>query len=71
MWATNNRSANNAAVIRVQAGLQDLGYNPGPIDGVQGSQTTSAIKAYQRDNGLLVDGRASYELAEHIDGKLS
>ena len=71
IWATNNRSANNAAVIRVQAGLQDLGYSPGPIDGVQGSQTTSAIKAYQRDNGLLVDGRASYELAEHIAGKLS
>ena len=71
IWATNDKPANNAAVVRVQAGLRDLGYNPGPIDGVQGAQTTSAIKAYQRDNGLLVDGRASYELASHIDGKLS
>lgn len=70
IWATESSNANNAATVRVQAGLSKLGYNPGPIDGVKGSQTSRAIRAYQRDNGLLVDGRASYELAEHIDGKL-
>lgn len=70
IWAKNDRPANDAAVVRVQAGLQKLGYNPGPIDGVKGAQTTSAIRAYQRDNGLLVDGRASYELASHIDQRL-
>ena len=63
-------SADRRPVSRVQAGLQRLGYNPGPIDGVQGSQTTSAIRAYQRDYGLLVDGRASYELAAHIENQL-
>lgn len=70
IWATSSRSANNAATARVQAGLAELGYNPGPVDGVNGSRTTNAIRAYQRDNGLLVDGRASRELAEHIDGAL-
>ena len=70
IWADDDQEANQAAVSRVQAGLQRLGYNPGPIDGVQGSQTTSAIRAYQRDNGLLVDGRASYELAAHIEDRL-
>ncbi len=70
VWASDSRPANNSAVARVQAGLTDLGYNPGPIDGVQGSNTTNAIKAYQRDNGLLQDGRASYELAGHIDNQL-
>ena len=37
---------------------------------MKGSQTTDAIKDYQRDNSLLEDGRASYELASHIDTKL-
>ncbi len=70
IWATKEQKANSAATVRVQAGLAKLGYNPGPIDGVKGRQTTRAIRNYQRDNGLLVDGRASYELAQHIDRKL-
>lgn len=70
IWATKEQKANKAATARVQAGLAKLGYNPGPIDGVKGGRTTSAIRNYQRDNGLLVDGRASYELAQHIDRKL-
>ena len=70
IWAKNDRKANRSATARVQAGLAQLGYDPGPVDGVQGPKTTSAIRAYQRDNGLLVDGRPTRELAEHIDGKV-
>ena len=70
IWATNDQPANASAIARVQAGLAKLGYDPGTIDGVQGTQTTAAIKAYQRDNGLLEDGRASIELASHIDERL-
>lgn len=70
IWARGDREANRSATARIQAGLQQLGYNPGPADGVKGPQTTQAIEAYQRDNSLLVDGRASYELAAHIDEKI-
>ena len=70
IWASDTGQANDAAVSQIQAGLTELGYNPGPIDGTMGSQTDSAIRAYQRDNKLLVDGRATYELAQHIDGQL-
>lgn len=70
IWAKKDKPANQAAISRVQAGLTQLGYDPGPIDGVKGGKTTQAIQAYQRDNSLLVDGRASYELAGHIDQKL-
>ncbi len=35
-----------------------------------GSQTGAAIRAYQRDNELLVDGRPTFELAQHIDEQL-
>ncbi len=70
IWASNTGQANGAAVSQIQAGLTELGYNPGPIDGTMGSQTNSAIRAYQRDNKLLVDGRPTYQLAQHIDNQL-
>jgi peptidoglycan hydrolase-like protein with peptidoglycan-binding domain len=71
IWATDKQPANKSAVSRVQAGLTKLGYQPGPIDGSMGTQTDTAIRAYQRDNKLLVDGRPTYELAQHIDGNLA
>ena len=70
IWASKDKPANASAVARVQAGLAKLGYDPGPIDGVQGSVTTAAIKAYQRDNGLQEDGRATLDLATHIERKI-
>ena len=70
IWAENDKPANNVAVGRVQAGLARLGYEPGPVDGVMGAQTRSAIEAYQRDHALLVDGRPSVQLAQHIDNQL-
>lgn len=71
IWASKSQSANRSAVARVQAGLSRLGYEPGPIDGDMGIQTENAIRAYQRDHGLLVDGRASLPLAEHIEQRLN
>lgn len=40
----------------VQSRLKDLGYYDGPIDGYLGGNTIPAIKAFQRDYGLNVDG---------------
>ena len=70
IWATDKRPANRSAVARVQAGLAELGYDPGPVDGSMGSRTAGAIRAYQRDHALLVDGRASLELARHIEERI-
>jgi len=70
IWASDDEPANGAAVSRVQAGLARLGYDLGPVDGIKGDRTTVAIKAYQRDHGLLVDGQASLQLASHIDRQL-
>jgi uncharacterized protein len=46
----------------VQQLLADLGYDPGPIDGVMGPRTRAAIRAFQADVGLPVDGQVSDEL---------
>ena len=40
----------------VQSRLKDLGYYTGPIDGYLGGNTVPAIRAFQRDYGLSVDG---------------
>jgi S1-C subfamily serine protease len=45
-----------------QALLYRLGYNPGPIDGILGERTRSAIKEFQRDFGLPVTGKMDKNL---------
>ena len=40
----------------VQAALQNAGYYSGNIDGKIGGKTIEAIKQFQRDNNLKVDG---------------
>jgi outer membrane protein OmpA-like peptidoglycan-associated protein len=42
----------------IQEILKDLGFDPGPADGVKGPKTEAAIKAYQSARGLTVDGIA-------------
>jgi hypothetical protein len=43
-------------IQKVQSGLRQAGYDPGPIDGKIGRQTTGALKSYQRSNSLAVGG---------------
>ena len=47
----------------LQADLRTLGYDPGPVDGILGARTAAAIRDYQRDTGLPVDGKPSPSLA--------
>ncbi len=44
----------------VQEILKDMGdpYDPGPVDGIDGPQTKRAVREFQDDNGLTVDGIA-------------
>lgn len=42
----------------IQTALAKAGYRPGPIDGVWGRQTAAALRAFQKDKGLAVDGIA-------------
>ena len=41
---------------QIQQRLKELGYYTGNIDGIIGSQSLKAIKNFQRDYGLTVDG---------------
>ena len=52
----------DATVAAVQRRLARGGYYHGAIDGVIGNGTRSAIRAYERNNGLRVDGRIDRQL---------
>ena len=45
-------------VKQIQTKLKRWGYYNGNIDGIYGSKTVSAVKYFQRTNGLTVDGIA-------------
>jgi hypothetical protein len=50
------------SVQAIQARLKALGFYAGAVDGLAGPRTRSAIAAFQRANGLPVDGSANREL---------
>jgi len=53
------RSGNiGVRVQMIQERLNDLGYKAGEEDGVYGKNTVAAVKAFQQDNKLTVDGVA-------------
>lgn len=45
-------------VRKLQGRLAELGYYAGGVDGIYGETTASAVKAFQRANGLSGDGQA-------------
>src|SRR5262245_14646809 len=55
---TNATTMTPAVDVRTaQRQLKERGYYTGPVDGVVGPATESALRAYQRDRGLKVTGR--------------
>ena len=55
-------SGASADVEVVQRNLLRLGYDPGPVDGQMGAKTTQALRLFQADRQLPVDGRISAEI---------
>ena len=45
-------------VKQIQTKLKRWGYYTGSVDGIYGSKTVSAVKSFQKKNGLTVDGIA-------------
>ena len=62
-----NTYRNGSIVIQVQSRLARAGYYRGPIDGIMGPGTRFAIRAYERDHGLRVDGVISGPLVGNMD----
>jgi len=51
------KGSTGSVVKEVQSRLKDWGYYSGAVDGIYGSATEKAVKYFQKQNGLAVDGQ--------------
>lgn len=53
-------------VFRIQAALVDLGYAPGSVDGAAGEETREAVRAFEREHRLGVQGLLDERLLRRL-----
>jgi hypothetical protein len=64
--------ANPLVTVReIQRALAELGYDPGPIDGIPGARTRAAIQRFQADHGLVADGIVGKKTRAKLQERLS
>src|SRR5699024_2112795 len=51
-----SQGSRGSYVTEVQTLLRDRGFDPGPIDGIFGTRTRSAVMSFQRSKNLTPDG---------------
>ncbi len=54
------------SVVLVQTGLAELGYSPGPVDGIMGRETRAAIRRFEKERGMKVSGAVSARLIHEL-----
>lgn len=67
-WTTLRKSSAGDDVAQLQEALASLGYFTGKVDGSYGDQTVSAVKDFQKANGLTADGSAGEETQKLLYG---
>lgn len=63
--------SSGSSVKEIQRKLNEKGYNVGEVDGIFGSNTQSAVRRFQQDNGLKVDGIVGNDTAKKLGISLS
>lgn len=56
-------------ILELQRALQSKGFDPGPVDGIAGPKTRSAVRAFQAKHGLEPDGIAGPKTVAKLLGK--
>ncbi|HEX3430346.1 MAG TPA: lytic murein transglycosylase [Rhizomicrobium sp.] len=69
-WPTDMLPLSRSETIALQSDLARLGFASGSADGLLGSQTRKAVRAYQKSRGLIPDGYASEPLFARIEQEL-
>ena len=54
--ASYKNGSSGETVLKIQRVLKNKGYYTGALDGIFGSRTESAVRRFQRDAGITVDG---------------
>ena len=55
------QQSRSEAVKELQQALNDQGYSAGPVDGIMGPQTQSAVRNYQEAQGMQASGEVDQE----------
>lgn len=67
------RGSKGPMVVRLQNGLNRAGYDVGTVDGLFGTRTQAAVRAFQRANGLpesgVVDFNTWLAIAPYLDSR--
>ncbi len=66
-WVGYNYIRNSGLVASVQAMCEAVGFNPGTIDGIYGTNTKNAIMAFQGSEGLYRDGVVGGNTWSHFE----
>lgn len=64
-------TADRETIRQIQTGLTKLGYDPGTANGIAGTKTYSAIRAFQQEAGMPADGVPSQEVAQRINQQVA
>ena len=56
-------------IYDAQKKLEELGYDPGIVDGIRGKKTVTAIKLFQEDSGLPVTGRLDSQTVAKLNAQ--
>ena len=64
--STDPKKPNAQYTREAQQLLTDLGYDPGPVDGDYGRRTADAVRAFQKAQGIVVDGWISRSLVDAL-----
>jgi hypothetical protein len=65
-WPTHVGSLNRDQTLELQTLLNSLGYNSGTPDGLFGSGTRRAVRAFQTDQHLAADGFPTADLLNQV-----
>lgn len=63
---TYKKGSSGTVVSQIQTKLKNWGYYTGDVDGIYGSATERAVRAFQRKNGLTADGKAGAQTLEAL-----
>jgi peptidoglycan hydrolase-like protein with peptidoglycan-binding domain len=55
--SSDSATQSSPIVTELQKALQAMGYHPGTVDGIYGQHTIDAVKEFQTEVGITVDGK--------------
>ena len=62
----DTREGGSRRVGETQRSLRQLGYSPGPVDGIFGARTEGAVRSFQRAENLRIDGIVGAETLQSM-----